>query len=84
MARQHRYSKKKLETMVSVINQFTSHKVSLFFGVGCYVEIDGKEYSHYKKKDDCYEGLKNKEVAELLRPLNDEAIEEWQKKNGYK
>ena len=84
MAKQHRYSKKKLETMADVINSLTNHKVSLFFGVGCYVEIDGKEYSHYRKKYYDYEGLKNKEVAELLKPFSDEAIENWQKKNGYK
>lgn len=84
MAKQFRYSQKRLETMADVINQHTNHKVRLFFGVGCYVEIDGKEYSHYRKKYDDYEGLKNKEVAELLSPLSDEAIEAWQKKNRYK
>jgi hypothetical protein len=84
MVKQHRYSKKKLETMADVINSLTSHKVKLFFGVGCYVTIDEEEYSHYNKKEDCYVGLKNKEVAELLRPLSDEAIENWRKKNEYK
>ena len=82
MAKAHRYSKKELETTADIINSLTNHKVTLFFGVGCYVEIDGKEYSHYRKKYDDYEGLKNKEVAELLRPLSKEAIEAWKKKNG--
>ena len=83
MEKAHRYSKKELETIASNINNLTSHKVKLFFGVGCYVEIDGKEYSHYRKKHDDYEGLKNKEVAELLKPLREEAREAWKKKNGY-
>lgn len=82
MAKQHRYSKKELETIASNINNLTSHKVSLFFGVGCYVEIDGKEYSHYRKKYDDYEGLKNKEVAELLRQFDDEIKAEC-KKRGW-
>lgn len=84
MAKQFRYSKKRLELMAEIINKNTEHKVRLFFGVGCYVEIDGKEYSHYRKKHDDYEGLKNKEVAELLKPLRDEAIEAWQRNHGYK
>lgn len=84
MAKQFRYSKKRLERDAEIINTLTEHKVRLFFGVGCYVEIDGKEYSHYRKKYDDYEGLRNKEVAELLKPLCDEAIETWQRKNGYK
>lgn len=82
MAKGFRYSKKRLETMASNINNLTNHKVTLVFGVGCYVFIDGKEHSHYIKKDDCYIGLQNKEVAELLKRYDDEVLEEC-KKRGW-
>lgn len=52
MVKSHRVSKKQLEIKASNINNLTNHKVKLFFTQGCgvYVEIDGKEYSHYRKK----------------------------------
>lgn len=84
MVKSHRFSKKQLEIKASNINNLTNHKVKLFFTQGCgvYVEIDGKEYSHYRKKYDDYEGLKNKEVIELLSQFDDEVKEEC-KKRGW-
>lgn len=79
-----RISKKHLEIMASNVNKLTKHKVELFFGVGCYVTIDGKEYSHYRKKDDSYEGLKNKEVAQLLRQFDDEINAEARRRGWIK
>lgn len=84
MVKNHRYSKKQLETMAQNVNSLTKHKVTLFFTSGCgvYVDIDGKRYSHYRKKYDDYEGLKNKEVAELLQQFDDEIKEEC-KRRGW-
>ena len=61
------------------IKKITEHT----YGTHIYMklEIDGKEYSHYRKKYDDYEGLKNKEVVELLEPLREEARQEWKKKH---
>lgn len=81
MSKCHRYSKKQLQTMADNINNYTKHKVSLFFGCGCYVEVDGKEYNHYRKKYKDYEGLKNKEVAELLRQFDSEITEEYKRRD---
>ena len=83
MSKQFRYSKKRLETMAELINSFTKHKVNLFFSQGCgvYVEIDGKEYNHYMKKDNAYIGLKNKEVAKLLDQFFDEVREGAKRKD---
>lgn len=69
-----RYSKKLLEIMANNVNNYTNHTVKLFFTDGCGVSvtIDGKEYNHYRKKYDDYEGLKNKEVAELLHRFDEE------------
>ena len=84
MAKQFRYSRKRLEEKADFINKFTEHKVTLFFGVGCYVTIDGVDYEHYNKRQEAYEGLKNKEVASLLKPLEDEALENALRKLGHK
>lgn len=84
MVKGFRYSRKRLEEKAKFINDFTEHKVTLFFGCGCYVTIDGVDYEHYRKKYGDYEGLKNKEVAELLKPLENEAMENALRKLGHK
>ena len=64
-----RISQNQIRVAVEIINYFTSHKaVATFTGCGIYLTVDGKEYKHVRK-DGTGEGLKNKEVMEILRVL---------------
>ena len=65
-----RISQNQIRMAVENINYFTSHKAVATFTGGCgiYLTVDGKEYKHVRK-DGTGEGLKNKEVMEILRVL---------------